>query len=352
MSRTCFHLVVLAAVAFCVSAVPAGASHVACGATLTSSTTLDSDVVCPADYQSYGLLIAADNVLLKMNGYALRAGAGGGGVGITSASPDADGLQGVRIKRGSVEGFLAGIEFGDIDDSTIFKVTVTTNALEDMDDSGIVLAGQRNQVLQSQANLLGESGQGIRMDGDDAYAWGNVVASAGSFAGHDGVVAVGDRPRLVYNRVACSPVGQVFVAGVSASGYRQYAVVNRNLTQDCPEGVVSQAAVAPNAGGARVALNHTAGGTIGIRVQDGTAKVSRNLAQDASDTGIYLASAGTFVRANAAYNNGIYGILGTQGTVDGGDNVASGNGDGSPEAQCVNVECGPGSPPAAPESWR
>jgi hypothetical protein len=79
-------------------------------------------------------------------------------------------------------------------------------------------------------------------------------------------------------------------------------------------------------------------------VQDGSASVNRNVAEDASDIGIQLISPGTFVRANAAHNNGVYGIFGPEGTVDGGGNVASGNGDGSPEAQCVNVECSPPPP--------
>ena len=348
--RICLRAVLTAAAGLLLLAgAPAHAAHVQCGDTLTTSTTLDGDVLCADDYQPYGLRIAADNVLLRMNGYALRAGLGGGGVGISSSSPDADGLQGVRIKRGSIEGFLAGIDLAPIDDSTIFKVNVTTNAFDsqELGDAGILLTGHRNRVEQSGVSLLAPFGDpGIRLAGNDVYAWGNVVAAGGdeSSGGHSGVVAIGERPRLVYNRVACSPLGQLSVAGVSASGYTEYAVVNRNLTQDCTEGVVAQAAVAAGAGGGRVALNHTAGGNVGIRVQDGSATVNRNIAEEASDTGILLSLAGTFVRANAAHNNGSYGIYGPEGTVDGGGNVAGGNGDGT-NPQCVNVSCSPPPPP-------
>jgi hypothetical protein len=73
-------------------------------------------------------------------------------------------------------------------------------------------------------------------------------------------------------------------------------------------------------------------------VRDAFATVNRNIAEEAYDTGILLSLPGTFVRANAAHNNGIFGIYGTEGTVDGGENVASGNGDGS-TPQCVNVQC-------------
>jgi hypothetical protein len=46
---------------------PAYATHVPCGATITTDTTLDSDLTCPAS----GLTIDADGVTLELNGHTI-----------------------------------------------------------------------------------------------------------------------------------------------------------------------------------------------------------------------------------------------------------------------------------------
>jgi hypothetical protein len=322
---------------------PATATHVQCGALLTTSTTLDSDVVCP-DGTQYGLLIGADNVLLKMNGFALRTDSGAGFAGIFNGSSDEDGLQGVRIKRGSIEGFLEGISLNPAHDTTIFKVEVTTaDPFPFAGDAGISLIGNGNWVEQSTVTLTGDGGSaGIGFTGDDAYAWGNVV-NGGTLGSKSGVWANGDRARLVYNRVTnCGAPGSGG-SGVQASGYSTSAIVNRNIVSGCATGVTAQA-LDTTVGGAKVALNQTTGGIVGVRVTDAFANVNRNTAREASDTGILLDTAGTFVRNNGAFDNGNVGIFGPEGTVDGGGNVASGNGDGT-GPQCVNVECSAPPPP-------
>ena len=78
---------------------------------------------------------------------------------------------------------------------------------------------------------------------------------------------------------------------------------------------------------------------VGIAVDDVSATVNRNVAQDASHTGIRIDTAGAHVRRNQVYDNGAYGISAVKGVIDGGGNMASGNGDGT-NPQCVNVECG------------
>jgi hypothetical protein len=336
----------VALAALLVYAAPASATHVQCGDVLTTSTTLDSDVVCPDEAQLFGLAIGADNVLLRLNGYAIRAGAAGGTTGIASASPDQDGLQGVRIKRGSVEGFLAGIDLGDADDTIIFKVNITT--MEAGGDAGILLRGDRNSVYQSTITLNGEEGSpGIDIIGPDAYAWGNVVtgtATTGSGVGHSGIVTFGQNPRVIYNQVTnCAPSG-LSGAGVLVDGYFDAAVVNRNSVSGCAEGVFVRWNGEGYPGGARIALNQTTGGVIGIRVADPAGKVRANTARDAVEGGFLIDTAGTFVRDNGAFDNGLYGINAADGVVDGGGNVASGNGDGS-APQCINVECSEPPPP-------
>src|SRR4051812_37070218 len=103
------HLLTATAVAgVAVTAVPAAQAHghapVACGQTITTSTTLSHDVVgCGAT----GLLIGADGVTLDLHGHTIRGTNAKGSVGVV-----VDGHTGVTIRRGTVSGFFdAGVSF-------------------------------------------------------------------------------------------------------------------------------------------------------------------------------------------------------------------------------------------------
>lgn len=321
-------------------AAPASATHVQCGDTITTTTTLDSDVVCP-DGAQYGLLIGADDVILKLKNFTIQGGSGSL-TGILNGSSDQDGLQNIEIKRGTVEGFLTGIDLNPIDDSAVVKVNVTTTDTAPFGgDLGIALEGDRNTLDSNTVTATGDGAEVIRLSGDDVYAWGNIVTPTGTGSGRYGISATGERPRVVYNQVTnCGPSG-FGGTGILVQGYSEYAVVNRNTVAGCDVGVSAQLPTDAG-GGARVALNNTTGGTIGIRVGDTSASVNRNTTREASDTGILIDTPGTTVRRNGAFDNGNYGIFGPVGTVDGGENIASGNGDGT-NPQCVNVTCS--SPP-------
>ena len=345
--RICLTSAIAAVAALALLVPSASASHVQCGDTITTTTTLDSDVACP-DGAQYGLFIGADNVRLKLNGFTVSyTGLAGGGVaGIASASPDEDGLQNVEIKRGSVEGFQTGIDLPSIDDSVVLRVNVTTEENQFLglgSERGMHLVGDRNSVYRSNVTLTDQTLEGILLTGDDAYAWGNTAANTSTTSVANLLVASGERPRLVNNQITgCGPTGSGGPAcRWTATPSTRWS--NRNTVTGCDTGV-SAASLNMTGGGARVALNNTTGGAVGIRVNDTSAIVGRNVAQDASDTGILLDNAGTTVRNNGAYDNGNYGIFGPVGTVDGGGNLASGNGDGT-NPQCVNVECSEPPPP-------
>ena len=72
MTRRTLCLAAIAAAAFCLLVAPASATHLQCGQTLTQSVSLDGDIQC-ASGQPVGLNIAADDVLVKMNGYTIHA---------------------------------------------------------------------------------------------------------------------------------------------------------------------------------------------------------------------------------------------------------------------------------------
>ena len=63
----------------------AWANHVQCGATLTQSTTFDSNVECTdAANSTFAITIAADNVMLDLAGYSVKAAPSGTQTGIAT----------------------------------------------------------------------------------------------------------------------------------------------------------------------------------------------------------------------------------------------------------------------------
>jgi parallel beta-helix repeat protein len=81
---------------------------------------------------------------------------------------------------------------------------------------------------------------------------------------------------------------------------------------------------------------HGFGGGIAIGPGASATRIVGNVANASFDDGIDVDAPGTVVRANTANNNGDLGIEAIEGTIDGGGNRASGNGN---PLQCVNVVC-------------
>lgn len=86
---------------------PALATHVSCGDTITTDTTLDADLACVG---TPGLIIGADNITLNLNGHTISGTAAAKAHGIRNGdlgtSPSFDK---VTIKGGTVIGFEQGI---------------------------------------------------------------------------------------------------------------------------------------------------------------------------------------------------------------------------------------------------
>jgi parallel beta-helix repeat protein len=276
--------------------------------------------------------IAADDVTLRLAGHRIVAGAAGAdffGIGIRTESSDAPWLR-VDIRDGTVDGFDIGVAMF-ANDSSVRKLTVSRAR------HGINLGGGRNYADRNVVDIpvpSVDNREAILFLGDDAYASHNLVTG---FPFH-GVIAQGERPRLVSNRVQNCGAPDSSI-GVGVDLYTTFAVVDRNTVSGCYEGIIA-VALDGSFGGAEVRLNAVTGGRLGMRVRDRNAIVDRNTATGASQDGIHLELPGTTVRRNTANDNGRYGIFGPVGTIDGGGNTASGNGDGT-TPQCVNVSCGP-----------
>ncbi|MBW3581223.1 MAG: right-handed parallel beta-helix repeat-containing protein [Actinobacteria bacterium] len=122
---------------------PVSAAHVACGQVITESTTLHSDVgPCPGD----GLIVAADGVVLDLNGHEVR--------GVNGAEETAGvvlrRVSGVTVTNGTVTGFDAGVVVGAGGANVVRGMTVVDN----VGNSLACNLGDGIAVFNSQQNLI------------------------------------------------------------------------------------------------------------------------------------------------------------------------------------------------------
>jgi hypothetical protein len=73
-----------------------------------------------------------------------------------------------------------------------------------------------------------------------------------------------------------------------------------------------------------------------VRSKAGHSLLKRNIARAARDDGFDIESRSTTLTGNRAVRNGDLGIEAVPGVIDGGGNIASGNGD---PFQCTNILC-------------
>jgi hypothetical protein len=375
MKRALLLAISTVAVLFALTA-PAAASHVRCGDTITESTTLDSDVLCPDDFGGTAVWVAADDVVFNLAGHAVRSSVGGHG--IAHQVP----LRGVDIRNGTVEGFDVGVGLWGIDHA-VRRLHIKARGYGIVTDVGGVSSGtagcerrfsgsyciERNQVE------TGLDGVGIALGTtDDAHIWGNTVRGPASV----GIAVAGDRTRTVLNKVeTCwtetrpgswdSPSSAPQGVGIQVWNYMTRAVVALNTVTPCSadtlgiEVVARPAQPAPwdcqvgcgQGRGAEVRRNVVQGASTftgryghGLFVSDPAAIVAGNTTNDNAGSGIVVASEGyaseltafgpndTLIINNSTNRNRLHGVYAPY-AHDGGGNTAAGNGD----ANCVGVAC-------------
>jgi hypothetical protein len=321
-----------AAVALLAFVSPAGATHVGCGDTITQDTTLDSDIVCsnPSDV---GLIVTASNVTVRLAGHTIRGSAGEFSTGIRVESLTAVPLVGVDINVGAIDGFDIGVTL-DGDDSSVRKLTVATQP------EGIRFTGDRNYAYRNVVQVAeGGAQAGIFMQGTDAYAWGNTVrgnAVAGIFTD-------GDRPRVVLNTIESCDTTSGSSIGINTHGYQTHAVVSINTIRPCPDAIGIQVTSEVDTGpdphviDGRFRRNVVTGNAVGLWVEDESAVVGFNTANENVDTGIQAAFPAR-LGFNTANDNGSYGIVAADGSIATYPNTASGNG----VEDCVGIPCSSG----------
>lgn len=163
------------------SSVPAlGRDSVAvgCGSVLTSDTTLTADVVdCVGD----GLVIAADDITLNLNGHLVSADAV---EDPTDVGIRVTGHADVRVTNGTVQGFYRGVVFessrsGVVTSMTVRQMTrrgivfvggsdeaeVVGNVSADNHASGIAIVTSDRAHVSNNQSLRNIGGAGVRLEG-------------------------------------------------------------------------------------------------------------------------------------------------------------------------------------------
>jgi parallel beta-helix repeat protein len=289
-----------------ITASPAHAGQVRCGATLTANTTLDRDLLnCPGD----GLIIGADNITVNLNGHTITGRAHPGSAGIRNV-----GHTGVKIQDGDFSGLdISGFE------------------------TGILLKGVRNNLVRG---LFVEGVSfGIALVDSDRNTIENNGTMAGSTNVCDRVRAAGialfdsDRNWIQENAAELTDFGIVLVNSNHNQVEKNEAAPRDSDGNQC-DGVSLF-----NSKHNEVEKNITAQNDHdGILVKAGSSGtlIARNVASFNGDDGIDVDDPATTIRGNTANNNGDLGIEAVKGVIDGGGNQAAGNGN---PAQCRNVAC-------------
>lgn len=304
------------------------AVHVGCGETITTNTTLDSDLIeCPNN----GIIIGADDITLDLNGHTID-----GDAALVDPCPEDefcdvgvanDGHNGVSVTGGTITEFGVGVFLFQARRNDLSDLSTTDHVF-----SGIIMGeSARNRVRRSATsrNAGPDSGVGITLfeshnnrithnrSVNNAELGIHLIQSDHNLIAHnrvhdnpeDGIILQGDRNQIVGNRVVRNAITlTLFTDNAHAVGN----VVRRNIVRRAPSG--------------------------GIAIDSAIERsvIKRNHVFRAGGSGIVVGNPTTTLTRNEARYNRRLGIEAVEGVIDGGGNRASGNGD---RRQCVNVVC-------------
>lgn len=358
------------------------ASHVDCGDTITADTTLDSDL---EDCPNNGVVIGAAGITLNLNGHRID----GDGTPAAGCDPQVElcdvgvlneGFNGVTVEHGSVRqfafgGFTDGVRNNRVLDigSTrhVFFGWVVVESIRSVirggafrrnippEGDGLGLFGcdhvrvRNNEIRRNpgpgihlqdsdqnlvEGNVFSRNRPAIVMGGDERPALveadRNRIRRNQITRGGGIVVAPGNRNVLTKNRVSRTLDS---IAIEKGRGNR----VTRNRVAHSRGAGIRLALRRPPIGGVRTVVRRNrvrASGEDGFVVNkaDGHTMLRRNVALRSGDDGFDVASDTARLARNRAVRNADLGIEAAPGVIDGGGNVAHGNGD---PLQCTNILC-------------
>ena len=371
------------------------------GATLTASTTLDSDLIdCPAD----GLIVGADNITIDLNGHTIDGpgtddfrwdgvdnGAGHQGVIVKNGTIRDFGGDGIFIDNGGAGNRLRGlvltdngigVEFIGSRNNSIEKTSITENhsigifvaestniriqenGLAGNGADGILVRASTDTLIEKNVIDAGSLGTGVQVLGGSRNGIVKNVIHTSEFSS-TGVFFDSDDGLISKNEIQGFTDAAVFISGGLNQGDRTR--VEKNTLHDsgvgllirgnpffcCMTGIVaSDNELFNNDVGIGIRdvedtlvehnFAHENRLGIGFRsfvtIETGTV-IKDNRSDNNTEDGILAEHPATTITSNSASFNGDLGIEAVAGVTDGGANRATGNGN---PAQCVNVACSSG----------
>ena len=287
-----------------VGAAPAGAGPLACGTTITTSTTLAADMTCPGD----AVVIGAPGVVLDLAGHTLT----GGGTGFSADGAGVRVLAGpATVRNGRIQSFRYGVHLGPGSDGSLVE-----RLSLDRDGDGIHIRSASNRVRST--SFTASNNVALLIVGAANVVEGNSMR--GNLAG---VFIVGVGNHIVANDIVGEGGDDRGILAFNAT-----RIVNNRVSRyGGPAGIELL-------DGGEVSGNQVFANVDGIRAQ-GAATVSGNVAFGNTDDGID-AGAGAVLQGNIAIQNADLGIAAGPGVIDAGGNRAFANGN---PLQCVGVAC-------------
>jgi hypothetical protein len=292
-------------------AVPALATHVTCGETITRDTKLDNDLSdCPPEFGTTpAIVIGADGVTLDLNGHAV-----GPGGGINTTEIDNEGYDHLTVKDGTVSGAYAIAIRGAADN-------LVTN----------VHAGGRGGVVAADAHGLQITKSVI----DGGAIGGIVVGGTGDFRIEDNVVSEGISISSSDPQAKTVIRGNVVTHNTYCGICAGVGVIEHNFVTYSETGIYASGALIRH----NVVEHSYRDGIVAL----GSTAVSHNTANLNLGDGIRASDSVTVSHNTANYNGSVpqpetlgLGINADPTVIDGGGNRAKGNAN---PLQCLNVFC-------------
>ncbi|HEX2048937.1 MAG TPA: right-handed parallel beta-helix repeat-containing protein [Acidimicrobiales bacterium] len=174
-------MAILTALAGLAPAGPAQAAVLACGQTITESTTLENDLgPCPG----HGVVIGADNITFDLDGHTIRGSAGRDGAGVFVLN-----RTGVTVTNGTVTAFDIGVAIDGGSNNTVSGMTARGNigALNGIGGDGIAIMSSRGNRVVGNATINNGpySGIGLYSRRDSAHPGTPGVARDNLISGND-----------------------------------------------------------------------------------------------------------------------------------------------------------------------
>ena len=291
----------------------AHATHVACGAVITTDTTLDSDL---RGCRGNGVTIGAGGVTLDLAGHTVE-GTGGAGLGVATAGN----VSHVTVKNGRVGGFRNAIVMGS--NGTDY---VVRNATVYGSHDGVLLISVARALVE-RVNAFGNDGSGITAprSREVTYRRNHVHDNAAGMGGVGLEASTIERNVIERNTF----YGARFGAVTDSLFQRNVVSANGEFGIALEDGSTGNRVV-------RNRVSRTTGNGIFLAEDSGANTLRRNRSDRNTVDGFAIMGAGATLIRNTAVRNGALGFNAPLGAALARHNEARRNAD---RHQCAGIPC-------------